>query len=400
MKQAYLDTRFSTEKICKPLEVEDLVVQTCPDVSPPKWHMAHTTWFFEKFILQQYDKEYKVFESKYNYLFNSYYKTVGNHWQRVDRGKLSRPTVKRIYEYREYVDNALTNLIDRQLNEEISKLIEIGINHEQQHQELLLMDIKHILSLNIECPAYLENNMERSENTSSEGWLSIEPGTYEFGSAEENRFFYDNEGPAHKRLLSSSKVMKAFVTNGQYLDFINDGGYERPELWLSLGWDWVNQNQVSAPLYWKKTENGWKEYTLHGEVRLQKDWPVQHVSLYEADAFARWSGMRLPNEFELEFLLNLERISSQPNCLHSINKNQSYYNLWSWSSSQYQAYPGYQPYEGSLGEYNQKFMCNQFVLRGGSYATPNGHLRSTYRNFFEPWQRWMFSGLRLAMDTQ
>ncbi|MBC74572.1 MAG: sulfatase maturase [Halobacteriovoraceae bacterium] len=399
MKHAYLETRSKTEEICEPLEVEDMVIQTCPEVSPPKWHLAHTTWFFEKFILQKYDSSYRVFNPKFSYLFNSYYKTVGQHWQRVDRGKLSRPTVKTVMDYRKYVDECLVKLLNEAEDKEILKLVELGIQHEQQHQELLLMDIKHILSTNIDRPAYLERSPMSENKVGNEEWFTIAPGVYEFGTEREG-FHYDNEGPVHKRSLIGAEVSKILVTNGQFVEFMQDGGYERPELWLSLGWDWVQENNIRAPLYWNKSESGWKEFTLHGEVELNPIWPVQHISLYEADAYARWRGVRLPSEFELELLLKEEMPKSSNKDFHGLDPHSSQYNLWSWTSTQYQAYPGYVSYEGSLGEYNQKFMCNQFVLRGGSYGTPAGHLRATYRNFFEPWQRWMFSGLRLAKNLQ
>lgn len=376
----YLNIRKETEDICKPLEIEDYVVQPCAEVSPPKWHLAHTTWFFEELILAKYLDDYQRYNKGYSYLFNSYYKSVGNHWSQGQRGHLSRPTVKEIYEYRKYVDfymcEVLTNMDPVS---EIEFLLEVGLNHEQQHQELLLMDIKYIFAMNPCNPAYYQYwplKVFRSRNQ----WKNVEGGIYQVGFNGQD-FSYDNEKPNHERVILSYSVRQQLITNSEYLEFINDGGYEDFRLWPSDGHDWVKENKIKAPLYWSLNDGEWFEYTLGGLGLVDPNASVCHVSYYEAYAFSKWAGYRLPSEFECELGLD-----------------EGPHELWNWTSSHYSPYPGYESFLGSLEEYNEKFMCNQFVLRGGCFGTPSNHYRKTYRNFYRPHQRWMFSGIRIAKD--
>lgn len=394
--KSFQRTRAKSLEICMPLNTEDYVVQPFEHVSPPKWHLAHTTWFFERFILEK-RPDYRPFDEKFNFLFNSYYKTVGEHWHRGSRGCLSRPTVERIKDYRAHVDEAILNIFKETPGQTDRELLEIGIHHEQQHQELLFMDIKSVLSFDPELRPYAngDSTIDMTKKRSFE-WRRVPEGCHEFGhSAPE--FSYDNERPRHKRHLRESEVSERLVTNGEFLEFIEDGGYERPELWMSKGWDWTVKEKISRPLYWDKRNDLYSEFTLYGKRDLEMDWPVQHISFFEADAFARWRGLRLPSEFEIEKAFEEDHIGERSEKYHGtdpLGRNE----LWTWTQDQYTAYPGYKSYEGSLGEYNRKFMCNQFVLRGGCYATPQGHLRNTYRNFYEPEDRWMFSGIRLARD--
>ena len=398
--EEYARIRKRTLEICSPLTIEDHVVQPFAETSPPKWHLAHTTWFYEKFILENI-RGYRVFNERFNHLFNSYYKGAGKHWVRSKRGDLSRPGLGEILEYRRRVDAEIEKRLEGQyLGKEALELLEIGIHHEMQHQELLLMDIKAILSLDPEKRPYASASLAQSERAqpNQELWIEVPAGNFEMGAREKD-FSYDNERPRHRCLLQTRLVSRKFVTNGDYLEFIEDGGYQRPEHWLSLGWDWVQEGQIELPLYWKKTERGFKETTLCGEFSLEREWPVQNISFFEADAFAKWKGCDLPSEAELEFLDN-NREEVRPSCAyHALNPWETGA-LWAWTKDQYAPYPGHRPYGGMLGEYNRKFMCNQFVLRGGCFATPKGHWRPSYRNFYEPWQRWMFSGIRLAKDLE
>ncbi len=392
----YLNTRLKSLDICAPLEVEDYVVQPFEHVSPPKWHLAHTTWFFERFILEG-RPDYSVFDDKFNFLFNSYYKTVGEHWQRGARGALSRPGVNKIKDYRARVDEEMVRIIKQGLSKEERELLEIGVHHEQQHQELLLMDIKSILSLDPGLAPYRSEAPNSVSTAPKESWKRLEEGCYEFG-AKGRGFAYDNERPAHRRHIRASEVSERLVTNKEFLEFILDDGYSRPELWMSKGWEWVQNERTEAPLYWRRQGEKITEYTLYGETELTPEWPVQHISYFEADAFARWRKARLPSEFELELAFDADEQNTSSEKYHGTDSSSKGNELWAWTNDQYTAYPGYQSYNGSLGEYNRKFMCNQFVLRGGCFATPKGHHRKTYRNFYEPDQRWMFSGLRLARD--
>jgi len=379
--QLFIETRAHTEIICAPLEIEDYVVQPVADVSPPKWHLGHTTWFFEEFVLKKYKKGYKLFDENSAFVFNSYYESVGEKVVRTDRGNLSRPTVAWIYDYRSYVTKAISDLFDNSssFSEELLNVMEIGCHHEKQHQELLLTDIKYILGNNPLLPIYKDNYRENPVQEFQQEWLSISEGIYEIGH-EGNSFFYDNEIGRHKVYLNQYQIANKLVTNGEYLEFINDKGYKDVLLWHAEAWDWINTEKIAAPSYWHYVEGNWKQYTLGGLVDLDLDAPLEHISYYEAFAFAQWKGLRLPTEFEWEVAQEKFKWGSR----------------WEWTESSYDAYPNYKKADGALGEYNGKFMVNQKVLRGGSVATSANHTRATYRNFFQPHLRWQFTGVRLA----
>ncbi|MDD9951581.1 MAG: ergothioneine biosynthesis protein EgtB [Zetaproteobacteria bacterium] len=400
LQHTYRQIRHDTVQICEPLAREDYVVQPIPEVSPPKWHLGHTTWFFEEMILKKYVTDYKPFDRLYPLLFNSYYKSAGKHWLQGKRGCLSRPSVSEIYAYRKYVDEAMADFCASPFaTEEAAITWEIGLHHEQQHQELLWMDIKFILFQNPSLPKHV--SLPLLPCVSAEiAWQDFEEGVYEVGCGGDG-FAYDNESPRHKTYLYPFALCCSLVSNGDYLRFMEAGGYQNPEYWLSQGWDWIQEQQVLAPLYWFRDSKGvWREYTLHGDHALDFHAPVAHISYHEAYAFAQWCGMRLPTEYEIEVFLSQrfsESLPSLPKRLHP-SQDAAMGQLWCWTSSSYGPYPRQKKYSGALSEYNAKFMCNQFVLRGGSFATPPGHYRPSYRNFFDPQQRWMFSGLRLAKD--
>lgn len=404
----FQSVRKLSERICAPLEVEDYVVQPIEDVSPPKWHLAHTTWFFETFLLQPFDKGYQLFNDQFPYLFNSYYVAAGDRWVRGQRGNLTRPSVKEIYRYRQYVDEAVTRFFDRSSedwNEELKHIVDLGLQHEQQHQELLMYDIKYILGNNPLLPSYLEHALPAppaSSHSADPNWIDIPTGTYEIGWGDQG-FCFDNELGRHSVYISEVQVSNQLVTNGEYVDFIEDGGYDRPELWLSEGWDWASQLTYKAPLYWHHIKDSYYSYTSYGLQALNHQEPVMHVSFFEADAFARWAGKELPTEFDWEIACQLAepQIPTDANFAEGTKHVHSgtghfYGNLWEWTASPYRPYPGYKAPSGALGEYNGKFMINQMVLRGGSFATSRDHIRYSYRNFFHPHLRWMFSGIRLA----
>ena len=375
----FLETRQHSEDICQPLETEDYVVQPIVDVSPPKWHLGHTTWFFEEFILKPNAVGYQIFDEDFSFVFNSYYETVGKRVVRADRGNLSRPSVKKVYEYRSYVSSHIKRLFEKEQSSELYNLLEIGIHHEKQHQELLLTDIKFILGNNPLMPEYSENIEENPIEEHAEDWISIEEGVYQIGHDSEN-FCYDNELGRHKVYLQPFEISNKLVTNAEFVKFIDAGGYQKFELWHAEGWDWVKQNHIKAPLYWYLIDNTWHQYSFKGLQEIEANAPVTHLSFYEAFAFAQWKGKRLPTEFEWEAA-------------------QQYFpwgKRWEWTESAYLPYPNYKKADGALGEYNGKFMVNQKVLRGGSIATPKNHTRHTYRNFFHPQLRWQFTGLRLA----
>lgn len=397
----YRSVRGYTLEICSCLENEDFIVQPTAEVSPPKWHLGHTTWFFEELLLVRFLPEYTRFNETYRLLFNSYYKSAGEHWLQGDRGILSRPTVSEIKEYRHYVDNYILEfLVAGELHSDIERILDLGLNHEQQHQELLYMDIKFILGANPLLPLYSDEPLPRSEAVADK-WRCFEEDVYQIGH-DQKGFAYDNEVPKHKTYIQSYLICEATVTNGDFLAFINDQAYAAPEHWLSLGWDWVEDNRIQCPLYWKKEGKHWYEFTLHGLQTLDLNAPVTHVSYFEADAFARWKGARLPTEQELEVYLNKSEAKLSDgiiNNFHPSVSDDSHRQVWCWTSSHYSPYPRYQPFHGMLEEYNSKFMCNQFVLKGGCIVTPVSHYRHTYRNFFPPHQRWMFSGIRLAKDN-
>ncbi len=400
----YGAVRGASEALCAPLAVEDYVVQSMGDTSPPKWHLAHTTWFLEQFVLGYFKRDYEPFHSGYAFLFNSYYETVGRFFARGQRGLLSRPTVEEVYRYRAQVDRAVADLFatigDRCLPE-LAARVELGLQHEQQHQELLLTDIKHTLAINPLRPAYAPAPQRPAASAGPLEWLEHERGVREIGHAG-GGFCFDNETPRHAVYLRSFRIASRLATNGEYAAFIDAGGYERPDLWLSDGWRTVRERGWGAPLYWERVGGEWWHMTLAGLRRVDPEEPVCHVSYYEADAYARWAGKRLPSEAEWEVAARHEPIGGnfresgflQP--APGKGARQFFGDVWEWTSSSYAPYPGYKPLEGALGEYNGKFMVNQYVLRGGSCATPAAHIRPTYRNFFYGPDRWQFMGIRLA----
>lgn len=402
----YSQVRQLSEAICQPLAIEDYGIQTMPDVSPPKWHLAHTTWFFETFLLVPNLPGYEVFHPKFGYLFNSYYEAVGQRHPRPQRGLLSRPTVEEVYRYRAYVDQGMRSLLSTSLSPALNELIALGLHHEQQHQELLLTDLKYNFAMNPLRPAYRSNLKEVSRSTGAppEVWLDYPGNLYTIGFQGKG-FAFDNEMPAHPVYLQDFWLAPRPVTNGEYLEFIEAGGYQQSEHWLSEGWVTVQSERWHAPLYWEKLDGEWWVMTLGGLRPLNLDEPVCHVSLFEADAYAHWAGKRLPTEAEWEVAaanIPLEGNLLEADYLHPIpatgqtRPDQFYGDVWEWTQSAYLPYPGFKTAPGAVGEYNGKFMCNQRVLRGGSCVTPPNHIRPSYRNFFPPSARWQFSGIRLA----
>jgi ergothioneine biosynthesis protein EgtB len=399
--------RALTGALCEPLSSEDMVVQSMPEASPAKWHLAHTTWFFETFLLAPREPGFRWFHPKYGYLFNSYYDAVGPRHARARRGLLTRPSLEEVGAYRAQVDARVEALLARPLGEEARSVLELGLNHEQQHQELLLTDVKHALYANPLRPAYASSLPPSHRTAPPLEFVEHAGGLREVGHAGPG-FAFDNEGPRHRVWLEPFAIAARAVTNAEYLAFVEDGGYRRPELWLSDGFGAVQANGWDAPLYWERDSGEWTSFTLHGARRLDLEEPVAHVSFYEADAYARWAGARLPTEEEWEVaatgaggngaFLDLR-------CFHpsvascEARPAQLLGDVWEWTRSAYGPYPRFRAAAGALGEYNGKFMCNQLVLRGGSCATPPGHVRTTYRNFFYPDARWQFSGIRLAREA-
>lgn len=376
----YTDIRNHSVAICAPLEIEDYVVQPIVDVSPPKWHLGHTTWFFETFILIPNFPGYEVFDPQYNFVFNSYYETLGARVIRTDRGNLSRPSVSEVYQYREHVDEQMQRFLQSEwLTEEIKPLLELGLNHEQQHQELLLTDIKYILGHNPLFPAYTKDKISKREKRNRSEMIKFSEGIYEIGFTGEG-FCFDNELGRHQVFLQDFDIASHAVTNKDYLEFIQSGGYTDFKHWHAEGWDWVKENNAQSPLYWHSIDGEWMQYTLNGLQKLDLDEAVCHVNFYEASAYASWKGMRLPTEAEWE-------VASQ---------QLDWGDRWEWTGSAYLPYPGFKKEMGAVGEYNGKFMINQMVLRGASEATPLGHSRNTYRNFFHARLKWQFTGIRLA----
>jgi ergothioneine biosynthesis protein EgtB len=411
LAERYQQVRQVSEQICQPLLTEDYGIQSMPDVSPPKWHLAHTTWFFETLLLVPNLPSYEVFHPKFGYLFNSYYESIGQRHPRAQRGLLSRPSVEEVYRYRAYVDQAMHVLLNQPLDDPaLESLIVLGLHHEQQHQELLLTDIKHILALNPLRPAYRSDIplLANEPMAPKEKWLDYPGGLYAIGHEDvpENKdFAFDNEAPRHQVYLQDFWLASRLVTNGAYLEFIQAGGYHKPEYWLSEGWATVQSEQWQAPLYWEQLDDTWWVMTLGGLHPLNEDEPVCHVSFYEADAFARWADKRLPTEAEWEVAAS--QVPMQGNFLehgqlHPVpamgltRPDQLFGDVWEWTQSAYSPYPGFQIASGAVGEYNGKFMCSQMVLRGGSCVTSQNHIRPTYRNFFPPSTRWQFSGIRLV----
>ena len=408
----YQRIRRRTEELCAPLEPDDYMLQAMPDASPAKWHLGHVSWFFETFLLRPRLDGYKATEDMYQFLFNSYYNGAGPQWYRPARGQLSRPTVPEVYDFRAHINGSMVELVESTSPDELEvlgSLMTLGLNHEQQHQELLVTDLKYNLSVNPLRPAYHETPPATGEQTDME-WVGYEGGIHHIGHDREG-FAFDNEWPRHEALLHPYQLASRPTTNGEYIEFMEAGGYTTPDHWLSEGWKTVQSLGWIAPLYWEKIDGRWWSQTMSGMRPIDEHGPVAHVSYYEADAYARWAGKRLPTEQEWERAAADEPIegnfadsgrlhpspaSEHSNSGHRGRLRQIYGDLWEWTQSPYSAYPGFQPLEGTVGEYNGKFMVNQMVLRGGSCATPADHIRPSYRNFFPADARWQFSGIRLA----
>ena len=407
----FAQVRATSETICAPLQTEDYLIQSMPDVSPPKWHLAHVSWFFEAFLLKPFLAGYKPLDPAYDHLFNSYYETHGTPFPRARRGLISRPGVADVYRFRQHVDQAMGELLSNppaRHAQEILRRVELGLQHEQQHQELLLMDIKHILAQNPLYPVY-RNDLQPAPAARCDPlrWHAYGGGIHAIGHAGAG-FAFDCETPRHRQFVEDFQLASRPVSNREYLGFMTDGGYARSELWLSDGWAHIRQQDWQAPLYWQHDESGWQEMTLGGLRPLDLDAPVCHISFYEADAYARWADARLPTEAEWEVAAgnlprqgnflesdHLQPVAAEPDA----GPQQLFGDVWEWTASAYRPYPGFRPLEGSLGEYNGKFMSGQMVLRGGCCATPQSHIRATYRNFFQPAMRWQFAGLRLAGES-
>lgn len=397
--------RNYTIKLTEPLERDDMMVQSTPETSPIKWHLAHTTWFFEKFILEKHNKDYAKFDKTFDYLFNSYYETAGNHIEKINRKTIAKPSLETVMKYREYVQDKIADLFDKNNNiDEIYKLVTIGINHEQQHQELMLMDIKmNFYSSPYKMPyTNIEPDKVKASNLK---FYEFNSGLREFGT--DKHFHFDNESPVHKQYLNNFKIANRPVTNGEYIEFIEDNGYSKPQYWLSDGWDTIRSKNWKMPLYWEKHSDTYYYYTMSGLREIDLNEPAVNISYYEADAFARWKNMRLPTEYEMETAYNemndyVDSNSMESNLYHpEVNNSNKFYRfsgVWEWTLSPYAPYPGYKVPKGPVGEYNGKFMSSQMVLRGSSCITPKNHSRNTYRNFFHPYDRWQFSGFRLADD--
>lgn len=410
----YRRIRGETEQLVDPLSAEDLQLQSMPDASPGKWHLAHTSWFFETFLLRPHLTGYRQFDPAFQQLFNSYYNSLGTPFSRPQRGLLSRPDLETVFAYRDSIDRHMAELLSApHWRPELEYLLTLGLNHEQQHQELLLTDIKHAFSINPTAPAYSNSEDDTDDGDSFPGemrWLDIAGGIYSIGSEGEH-FYFDNESPAHRQLLGDFRIASRLVSNSEYLEFIQDGGYREPRLWLSDGWSWLQKAGARHPLYWREREGYWYQFTLAGLQPLRGAEPACHLNFYEADAFATWAGRRLATEFEWEVAACLLRRPDQlagANLLEkrlfrpaaaAAGETQFLGDLWEWTSSAYEPYPGFRASDDAVGEYNGKFMCNQKVLRGGSCVTPADHIRMSYRNFFYPHQAWQFTGIRLAGDA-
>ena len=403
--------RAATRALAAPLSAEDCAIQSMPDASPAKWHLAHTTWFFETFVLEREAPGRKPFHPAFRMLFNSYYNAVGDRHPRPQRGLLSRPGLDEVLRYRTQVEQEVAQLLQaRTLAPETLALIELGLNHEQQHQELILTDLKHMLSCNPTRPAYQKTWPLTPVKAAPARWVGVAGGLREIGH-DGSGFAFDNESPRHRVWLEDFEIASHCVTHGDFVAFIEDGGYRRPELWLSAGWDAVVARGWQAPLYWERIDGEWHTFTLHGLAPVEPNTPVCHVSFFEAEAFARWSNARLPSEAEWEVASVSSPMTGnflESGALHPLapreeakpgTLSQAFGDVWEWTRSDYGPYPGFRPAEGAVGEYNGKFMCGQYVLRGGSCATPAAHIRRSYRNFFTPDARWQFSGVRLARDA-
>jgi ergothioneine biosynthesis protein EgtB len=402
----YREIRATTEALCRPLQTEDYVLQAMPDASPTRWHLAHVSWFFETFILERHLSAYRVFDPRYRVLFNSYYNAVGEQFSRPARGHLSRPTVAEVYAYRAHVDRGIESLLCSGNADAMASLVELGLQHEQQHQELILTDIKFNLSVNPLRPHCYPVTIPVGAATPRLDWLDV-PGGVVWIGRDGPGFAFDNEGPRHRVLLAPYRLATRPVTNGEYREFVDGGGYRDWRAWTSEGWRIVHERGWEAPLYWERDADAWQVYTLAGPIALDPAAPVSHVSWFEADAYARWRGCRLPTEAEWEHAATDVPIVGnfqESSVYHPLpapagdDLQQVFGDVWEWTQSAYLPYPGFRPMAGEAGEYNGKFMINQMVLRGGSCATPRSHLRPSYRNFFPPDARWQFSGIRLATD--
>ena len=415
LSNAYAAIRQRSLDLAAPLSPEDCQVQSMPDASPTKWHLAHITWFFETFVLERHESGFEPYDAAFRVLFNSYYQGVGEMHPRAQRGLIMQPTLDTVKRYRTAVDERVLRLLAARAGDAaLTELVTLGLHHEQQHQELLLTDIKHALSCNPAHSAYAKRWPMASVRAQPLRWFGYEAGLIEHGhdAARDGTFCFDNETPRHRAYTAPFELASRPVTYGEYLAFIDDCGYTRPEFWLSMGWDWVQAGARLAPLYWRDTDGRWTNHTLQGEVEIDPRTPVCHLSYYEADAYARWAGARLPTELEWEHAARQLRAPARANladrgAFHplpavdagSSEPVQMVGDVWEWTQSSYGPYPGYRALPGAVGEYNGKFMCNQYVLRGGSCATPQGHVRASYRNFFPPEAQWQFSGLRLARDA-
>jgi ergothioneine biosynthesis protein EgtB len=411
----YAQVRAASLALAEPLSAEDCQVQSMPDASPVKWHLAHVTWFFETFVLERFEPGFRPFDADFRVLFNSYYQGIGEQHPRPQRGLILHPTLDGVKRYRAEVDARLQSLLAQRADDAaLAELVTLGLHHEQQHQELLLTDVKHALSFSPAHRPYARRWPIAQVRPGPLRWFGYEGGLVELGHdpARDGEFCFDNETPRHRAFTAPFELASRPVTYDDYLGFIDDGGYTRPELWLSMGWDWVRAGQRRAPLYWHREDGRWLNHTLQGEVEIDPHTPVCHLSYFEADAYARWAGARLPTELEWEIAARRLELALRGNfadrgAFHPLPAReaavdeplQMYGDVWEWTRSNYDAYPGYRPLPGAVGEYNGKFMCNQVVLRGGSCATPEGHVRASYRNFFPPDAQWQFSGLRLARDA-
>ncbi|MBH1958054.1 MAG: ergothioneine biosynthesis protein EgtB [Burkholderiales bacterium] len=427
LARRFQQVRAQTERLIEPLSAEDCQLQSMPDASPAKWHLAHLTWFFETFVLERFESGFKPFDRSFRVLFNSYYNGVGDKYPRPRRGLISRPSLQEVLAYRRQVNARVLDVLFRTGEAdhiELAQLIELGLQHEQQHQELLLTDIQHALSFNPQRPAYARRWPLASTAPQPLRWHAYDGGLarHGFDAGLDGAFAFDNETPRHPVYIAPFELASRLITNGEMMEFMADSGYQRPELWLAMGWDWVQSGQHDLPLYWQTEAQGqcraFRHFTLQGLQDVDPNTPVCHLSYFEADALARWAGARLPTEFEWELaarlLPALPASGSQPGnfveagAFHPLPQQQARHDspaqmlgdAWEWTQSSYSPYPGYQPWEGLVGEYNGKFMCNQFVLRGGSCATPQSHVRASYRNFFPPDAQWQFSGVRLARNIQ
>ncbi|MFT4564218.1 MAG: ergothioneine biosynthesis protein EgtB [Gammaproteobacteria bacterium] len=407
LRERYLAVRTQTDFLVRNLSSEDSCVQSMADTSPTKWHLAHTTWFFETFVLEARTTNHRAFDSDYKFLFNSYYNSVGAQFTRGHRGLITRPDLAAIHDYRHYIDDKILELLKRDIDPAILAVIEVGLHHEQQHQELVLMDIKHLFSCNPQFPAYAHTLMTAGSE-SNIAYLEFQGGIAPIGAAAIG-FSFDNERPRHDALIPDFELGSRLITNGDYLDFINDGGYRASLLWLADGWAAIQRDAWVAPLYWYELDGVWHEFTLNGLREINRSSPVVHISYYEADAFARWANARLPTEMEWELaaqkanpdgnFVEDARLHPQPSLGPQNSLSQMFGDVWEWTMSPYIAYPGFKTPEGAIGEYNGKFMSGQMVLRGGACVTPREHIRSSYRNFFYPGNRWQFAGLRLARNV-